>query len=164
MTHPLPEFPAFTPEPPAPRKPSFLRRHRTALVIVAAVLVLAGGATWAVAASHDPHSSTASSATPSTSSPAPSPGSPSPTGSNGSKAGKHATATRGVITGESGSTWTMRTQAGSTVTVTVGARTKFGTAKAPATKAQLTVGKQVVVSGPVSDGKVDAKRIHAVTP
>jgi len=46
-----------------------------------------------------------------------------------------------------------------TVTVTVGADTKFGTAKAAAARNDFTVGKQVLVTGVQSGSTVAATRV-----
>lgn len=65
-----------------------------------------------------------------------------------------------MITRESGSTWTLRTTTGSTVTVTIDGQTQYGAPNAPAQKSQFTVGKTVIVSGEMNNGAVTAKRIR----
>ena len=67
---------------------------------------------------------------------------------------------RGTVTAEDGDTWTVKTEKGDTLTVTISGDTKFGTAKEPADKAKFTVNSKVIVTGKNSDGKVEARRIR----
>lgn len=66
---------------------------------------------------------------------------------------------RGKVTAENGSTWTVTTQKGKAVTVTLTPTTAFGTKKQPATAAQFPVGSEVRVIG--DGGKKDAKGLTA---
>ncbi len=69
---------------------------------------------------------------------------------------------RGRITAENGDTWTVMTVRGRAVTVTLTSSTKFGTATAPATQSQFTVGSPVAVVGTRSGGTLTATRV--ITP
>ena len=61
----------------------------------------------------------------------------------------------------SGSTWTVRTAKGDTVTVDITPQTAFGTPKVPATQSQFAVGTQVVITGTVNNGTATATRVMA---
>ncbi|TDP91100.1 DUF5666 domain-containing protein [Labedaea rhizosphaerae] len=133
---------------PSPQ-PSFWQRYKAALLAGALVLVLViAGAVWAVAAS------STSEATPSASS------SPAPTSGAAKDKGKDRPVIRGTVTAEDGDTWTVKTDKGDTVQVTISDATKFGTAKAPADKTKITVNSKVIVTGKNTDGKVEARRIR----
>jgi len=138
--------------PPQPQ-PSFWQRYKAALLAGGLVLVLViGGGIWALVAAGSSEAAPPPPA-PTTSSPAPSSG-----GKADSK--KHAPVTKGTVTAENGSTWTLKTDKGDTVSVTISDKTKFGTEKEPVDKAKITVNSKVVVTGKNADGKVDARRIR----
>jgi hypothetical protein len=148
MTEPLP----LLTQPDAPRR---RRPSRNMLIAGAAVaVVVVGGAAWAVVASHSTTTISAGSGTPSiaaTSAIA----SPS-TAARGTAPGK---ALRGDVTAESGSTWTVQTRAGKSVTVVITANTSFGTKKRPLTAAQVPVGTTVIITGSENNGAMDATRV-----
>jgi hypothetical protein len=130
--------------------PSFLRRHAGASITAGvAVAALAGGGI-AYAATSPGTSSTVTppaAAAPTTTAP---PTSTTTGGQGGGKAGgaqRRATGARGTITAVTGSTWTLRTVRGLTVTVTITPQTKFGTPKAPATAASFPVGAPATIVG-----------------
>lgn len=136
------------------------RRRRVLIAVAAAVVVIAGaGIGVGVAASGD--DSTSSANPPGTPSSTTS-GSPVTGNSQNGKTGKKGKlqATRGTITAESGSTWTLKTDQGKTVKVTITADTKFGTKKAPASKTDFTVGKTVDVVGKPGTGTMTANRVR----
>jgi hypothetical protein len=136
--------------PPQP-EPSFWQRYKAALLAggLVLVLVIAGGV-WAIASAGSTEAAPPPAA-PTTSAPAP---------SNGKADNKkHAPVTKGTVTAENGDTWTVKTEKGDTVAVTIGDDTKFGTAKEPVDKAKFTVNSKVVITGKNADGKVDARRI-----
>ena len=82
------------------------------------------------------------------------------TGANGTgKKSAQARGVRGVITAESGSTWTVRSQAGPLVTVTISTTTKFGTKKLAATRSQFVTDSPVLVVGPRAGDTVTARRV-----
>ncbi len=68
-------------------------------------------------------------------------------------------AVRGTIEAEQGSTWTLKTARGATVTVTVTPQTAWGTPAAPATESQFVTGDKVVVMGHRAHGSVTATRV-----
>jgi uncharacterized lipoprotein NlpE involved in copper resistance len=67
---------------------------------------------------------------------------------------------RGTVTAQDGDTWTVKTDGGDTVSVTISDKTKFGSEKEPVDKAKITVNSKVVITGKNADGKVDARRIR----
>lgn len=154
MTEPLPSVP---PPPVEHPTPSWTRRHRTPLIVgVGAVVAIGVGVgIGAAAAANQPTTGNPQALT--------SPAAPASTPSTGSAApkskGHHGT--RGTIVSESGTRWTVHTMSGRTLTVTITPQTKFGTKKAPATAAQFTPGKAVVIAGTVSNDAVTATRIAA---
>ena len=133
------------------------RVERIGLILIAALVVvgaLGGGYAWG-------HTSATPSA-PVAQSSAPPPAQPSKgtvkTGKT--KTGKtNAPAVRGSLTAIDGDAWTVQTANNGTVTVTVGADTKFGTAKAAAARSDFTVGKQVLVTGVQSGSTGAATRV-----
>lgn len=163
--YPPGEVPPGQPSAGEPGKPP--RRRRVLLAVAAAVVVIVGaGIGVAVSASGGDSTSSANP-----------PGAPSSTtsgspvtgnGQNGNgqngKKGKNGKgqqqATRGTITAESGSTWTLKTDQGKTVKVTITADTKFGTIKAPASKTDFPVGKTVAVVAKPGTGTTTASRIR----
>ncbi|WP_426513429.1 DUF5666 domain-containing protein [Dactylosporangium sp. McL0621] len=134
-----------------PPQRSFLQRRRIAVIAGAAaagVLAL-GGVGWAVAAS--------------SSSPPPAPAAAAPPVA--STPSKHKVATsdtiRGTVQSESGDTWTIRTRAGATFTVTITSKTQFGTKKDPSSAAKFPIGAMVVITGRADDSSVVATRISS---
>lgn len=141
------------PYPPPLPEPPFTQRHRAALLAGAVVVVaIVVGIVWAVLASSD---STAAPAPSTTAAPPPSSSAPT----SGAQKAKHPM-TRGTVTAESGTTWTVKTDSGDTVSVTVSDKTKFGTEKAPVDKSKIAVNSKVVITGENKDGKVEARRIR----
>jgi hypothetical protein len=147
MSQPLPEqptapLPAFPGNRPGPRR-------RWLIVVAGAALAAAvlGGAGWVLL---DAPASTTPAAPASSSPPARKQG------------GGHGV--RGTIVSEAGSTWIIRTAAGRTVTVLIGAQTLFGTAKAPKTAADFPVGAPVAVTGTVDHDTITATRITIPRP
>ena len=155
MSYPMPDEPttplASTPWPPPvpPVPPAAPRRRRRWLIpaILAGILAgaLLGGIAWAAFGR----------STPSTPAAAPTPSSSGST--RPAKSGGHGV--HGTILTEAGATWTVRTAAGKTVTVTVTAQIAFGTPKQPKTAADFPVGATVVVTGSDAHGTITATRI-----
>lgn len=145
------------PGQPSAGEPGKAPRRRRMLIAVAAAVVIAGvGIGVGVAASGDDSTSRANS-----------PGAPSSTtsgspGTGNSQNGKKGRqqGTRGTITAESGSTWTLQTDQGKTVQVTITADTKFGTQKAPASKTDFPVGTTVAVLVKPGTGTMTAARVR----
>jgi hypothetical protein len=134
---------------PQQPQPSFWQRYKAALLAGGLVLaLLIGGLVWAVAAS------STSAATP------PAPSSSAPTSGAAKAKGKDRPVIRGTVTAEDGDTWTVKTDKGDTVQVTISDATKFGTVKEPIDKAKITLNSKVIVTGKNTDGKVDAHRIR----
>ena len=128
-----------------PQQPSFWQRYKAALLAGGLVLVLLiAGLVWVVAASST--SDTSQPAAP-----------PPPTSSAKTK---DRPVTRGTVTAEDGDTWTIKTDRGDTVSVTITDQTKFGTVREPVDKARITVNSKVIVTGKDTDGKVEARRIR----
>jgi len=166
FSYPLPDSPPTaqlpgSSEPPPPRRP-FHRRHE-ALVGAAALVVAAGiGAGLTLLLTGGGSSTTAAAVSgPAATVPATTPA-PLTAGAAGTK--PKVRRVRGVVQSESGTTWTIQTPAGRTVTVTVGAGTAFGTVAAPSTAAQFPVGSTVVVVGTIDHGTATARRIVAPKP
>jgi hypothetical protein len=154
---PTQELPPLPPPPGGPSEPNrpsapWWRRHRTALVVAGGAVVAVGaGAGIAVAASDT------GSSTPVAASSSPSPSSSAPSGGKASGTGRRAT--RATITAESSDRWTVRTKAGQTLTVVIGAHTIFGTKQAPQTRAQFSVGATVTIAGTRDGNTITAVRI-----
>lgn len=131
---------------PQPR----VRRHRTAL-IAAALITLAFGAGFGVAAATTSDQATTAAVPVAV----PAPNSTAPT--------KHPAAeartVRATIVSVSPATWTLSTRNGETLQVLVTASTKFGTASAPATAAQFAPGTAIIVTGTTANGTITATRI-----
>jgi Domain of unknown function (DUF5666) len=72
--------------------------------------------------------------------------------------GKHHGA-RGQITAENGSTWTVHTKTGKTVTVDISSSTQFGSVASPSTQSQFVVGDTVAAIGARSGTTVTATRV-----
>lgn len=118
-----------------------------ALRRVAATVLVAGAATLLVAGCQS-----SSGASPSASPSA------HQSGANG-KQKKKAKGVAGRITAESGSTWTVVTKQGKSMTVTIGSGTAYGTKKKPAKATDFKVGDSVRIEGDRHSGSVTAKRI-----
>jgi hypothetical protein len=140
--------------------PSFLARNSIALVACAlSVIAIAFGI--AVLATRSSGSAQASVDTPAAAAPSSATGkSVKAVGAKGAgaAAGK---ATRATIVTESGSTWTVQTAKGATVTVTITPQTAFGTPKAPVPESQFVVGAPVIITGTVDNGAATAVRVIA---
>lgn len=133
---------------PPPAEPSFWQRYRAVLLAAAVVAVIVvAGLVWAIAGS-----STSSAAPP------PAPTSPAPT--SGAPDVKHHPVMRGTVTAQDGDTWTVKTDGGDSVSVTISDKTMFGSEKEPVDKAKITVNSKVIITGKNTDGKVDARRIR----
>lgn len=152
---PTSRFPSQPPELPptgvlpAMGRRSFLRRHRTPLIVGAAGagLLLMGGLGWAVVS-------------PASTSPAPA-AAGTPTASPSVTHHAAGNAIRGTVQSESGDTWTVRTRAGATITVTITSKTRFGRKNASSSAADFPVGAMVVITGRTHDSTVTASRISA---
>lgn len=149
---PAPEPPAWPPGPPVAAAPpggtSWIRRRRLPLAITAVVLV-AGGIGWGVAAAQQ-----STTGVPTSSATA------APGASTVGAKKHHGTVTKGMIASEAGSVWTLRTASGTTVRVSITARTQFGTKQAPSSASAFAVGSQVTVAGPSHNGTVSARRVR----
>ncbi|HEX3460309.1 MAG TPA: hypothetical protein VHT49_05360 [Acidimicrobiales bacterium] len=66
---------------------------------------------------------------------------------------------RGQITAENGSTWTVLSRSGKTVTIEVTASTQFGTKARPSSASQFVTGSQVAAIGTRSGTTVTATRV-----
>lgn len=151
-----PVAPAPPPLPPAaaPSNRSWRSRHRIALLAaIVAVLAIGSGVGIGVAAASDSSGAPSASVTPRTS--------PLPSTAPATGPAKAQRAVRATIVSEAGSTWTVRTRAGRTITVTVTPTTKFGTKKAPATATQFAAGQLVVIAGTLNNDTITATRIAA---
>jgi hypothetical protein len=133
----------------------FVTRHRLGVTIGAAavaVVLVSGLTAWgvgaAVAASYE--SATSATTAPVASAPPTSASRPNAT---------RPTVVRGTIDSISGSTWTITTVAGATKQVTIGAATRYGTKKAPASASDFTVGTPVLVAARPSGTREIAVRV-----
>lgn len=166
-TPPPPGQPPLPPQQPPGEPASPRRNRRLLLALLVTVAVLAGGGIGVAIGASGGDSTIASQpkgAPSSTTS-----GSPITGGAQngkqgnankGKKKGKQQ-ATRGTIVAQSGSTWTLKTQAGKTITFTITPATEFGTKKAPASKADFTVGKPVAVIAKPGSNPLTAVRVRA---
>lgn len=137
-------------------RPSFVRRHTLGLGVAAAVLavvVVAGGTAWGVSAAV----AAANTAVPAASNQALR--GTAKHAATGAGARTHAKGTVGTLTAISGDTWTVRSAAGATITVTVDSSTAYGTPKKPATASSFAVGDRIAVLGARSGDSVTATRI-----
>lgn len=189
MTEPLPTKPVATEplvtvplasEPPMTetaaqasdaRAPSFVRRHSFASALVGAalaVVLVSGGTAWAVAASVSANQvrvAAVSGAGPAAGSAAG--GATTARGGTGAKDRANAKRkaarilARGTIVSIAPSSWSIKTPAGATVTVTITSTTKYGRPKAPATAASFAVGDSIVVLGHRTGDTMTARRIVA---
>lgn len=162
-TPPTPGQPPLPPQQPSGEPGSPRRNRRLLLALLVAGAVLAGGGIGVVIGASGGDSTIASQpkgAPSSTTSGSPVTGG-AQTGKQGNaKKGKQQ-ATRGTIVAQSGSTWTLKTQAGETITITITPATEFGTKKAPASKADFTVGKPVAVIAKPGSNPLTAVRVRA---
>jgi hypothetical protein len=71
---------------------------------------------------------------------------------------------RGQITAENGSTWTVVSRAGKTVTVDITPSTQFGTQAQPAAASQFVTGSQIAAIGTRSGTAVTATRVVVPKP
>lgn len=129
------------------RPGEIVRAHRLAVEVIGLLAILALGAGLGVALWGPGDTATVSA----TSVPATSP----PTSTTQPK--RHGV--RGRVSAENGDTWTVTTVKGRAVTVTLTPSTRFGTAAAPATEAQFTVGSPVTVIGTRSGDTLTATRV-----
>jgi hypothetical protein len=88
----------------------------------------------------------------------PAPPTTAPTAPQGKGEGK-AQGVRGQITAENGSTWTVLSRAGKTITVVITPLTQFGTRAQPASASQVATGSQVAAVGTRSGTTVTATRV-----
>lgn len=133
--------------------PSFFRRHALGVGVAAAVLavvVVAGGTAWGVSAAVAAGNTAVPAAV-----------SAAAHAQQGTAAGSrmHAKGVVGSLTAISGDTWTVRSAAGATITVTVGSSTAFGTQQKPAGASSFVVGDRIAVLGARSGDTVTATRI-----
>jgi len=77
----------------------------------------------------------------------------------GSKPGNEQAAVRGTIASISGSTWTITTQRGASVTVDVTSSTRFGLPNGSKSASDFAVGQEVIVVGSRSGDTIEASRI-----
>ncbi|MGH9096340.1 MAG: hypothetical protein ACRDWB_02865 [Acidimicrobiales bacterium] len=68
---------------------------------------------------------------------------------------------RGQITAENGSTWTVMSRAGKSVTVDISSSTQFGTKSQPASASQFEPGSQIAAIGTRAGTTVTATRVFA---
>ncbi len=137
-------------EPPS--RPSFFRRHALGVGVAAAVVavvLVAGGTAWGVAAAV---------AGGNTAAPAPM-NSAMHAKKGAAGASTHAKGAVGTLTAISGGTWTIQTAAGATITVEIGSSTTYGTAKKPADASSFAVGDRIGALGARSGDTVTATRI-----
>ena len=152
---PPPQPSELTPEQPPERLPDHRRRWLVPVAAGAAGVAVGALVTAGIMSGGGSGPAAAAIAS-STNTPGASPSAAAATG--GAKGGK-ARGVRGVITAENGSTWTVRSQAGPTLTVTISTTTTFGTKKAPASKSQFVADSSVVVIGQRSGETVAARRV-----
>lgn len=136
---------------------ALLRSHRLLAEAAVAVIALGGGmgvgfgiSDLGGSASSVADSTPAPPTISSTTTPATAPGSPSQPKVQG---------VRGQITAENGSTWTVMSRAGTSVTVVISATTQFGTKAQPGSASQFVPGSQIAVTGTRSGTTVTATRV-----
>ncbi len=145
---------------------ALIRSHRLLAEVAVAVIALGGGigvgfgisglgGSASLAADSTPTTPTVTSTT----TPTTPPGSPSQPKVQG---------VRGQITAENGSTWTVMSRAGISVTVVISATTQFGTKAQPESASQFVPGSQIAATGTRSGSTVTATRVFvpvaATTP
>jgi hypothetical protein len=137
---------------------ALLRSHRRVAEATVAVIALAGGVGIGFGIS-DLGGSTSpvvdSMPTPPTNAPA-----VAPQGKGEAKA----QGIRGQITAENGSTWTVLSRVGETVTVDITPSTQFGTRAQPASASQFVTGSRVAAIGTRSGTTVTATRVVVPKP
>ena len=151
---PTRQFPGPPPDlPPTGVYPvqqrSFVRRHRTPLIIAgaAAAVGLIGGIGSAVLDTGSTPATPAATGTPGVSAPA-------------THRGAAGDTLRGTVPSESGNTWTVRTGTGKTITVSITPKTRFGRKNKSSSAADFPVGAAVVVTGHThDDSTLTASRI-----
>lgn len=74
---------------------------------------------------------------------------------------RRAEMTRGTVSAENASTWTVTSAKGVAYTIDITPTTKFGTKQAPASAQSFPVGSPVVVTGQPNGTTIDAARIAA---
>ena len=84
-----------------------------------------------------------------------------PSGKGGAKKAAAVPRVAGEVLTSSGGTWTIKTKAGTTVTVTVDSTTAFGTKKTPATATDFPAGTKIVVQL-AKGSNTSATTVHAV--
>ncbi|WP_158865898.1 DUF5666 domain-containing protein [Leifsonia sp. AG29] len=129
---------------------SYLRRKPLALVVAAAalgVVLVAGATAWGVS------TAVASSAS------APTAARVAAQPKAAARARKQGHGLLGIVTGISATSWTIRSAAGETLTVTVGSSTAYGTANKPASASSFAVGQRVGIIGTRTGSTVNATRI-----
>ncbi len=148
-----------------------LRRHVGAALAAGGFLLLVAGVGvgWAIGSSTSSTSSnqvsTATSTAPAVSLPPTSTDRPAtpPKGSGPQVSSQPEqpvrTAVIGRLTGVTGSTWTLTSSAGATMTVSITPQTLFGTKKVPAAQSQFAVGQTVRITGEVTGSTITAQRI-----
>ncbi|WP_226656544.1 DUF5666 domain-containing protein [Leifsonia sp. LS1] len=177
-TQPLPSAPDTRAAQPGPVTPptaaqpgtasstatGFVHRHAVGVAVAAgvlAVVLLAGGTAWGVSAAvaaAQPTASMSSTALDHTAASKKASSAKASSKARGSVKRK-AHGVRGTIAAIDGSTWTVHTANGATVTVTIASTTAFGTAAKPAERSSFAVGDRVGVLGMRSGDTVTAKRI-----
>jgi F0F1-type ATP synthase membrane subunit c/vacuolar-type H+-ATPase subunit K len=132
---------------------ALIRNHRSIALIGGGVLVLGAGIGAGIGLSNlgssGPSAASAVSTTTTTT---------APMGATGRHGGAHK-GVRGQITNENGSTWTVLTELGKTVTVDITPSTQFGTLASPGTESSFPVGSEIAATGARSAGVVTATRI-----
>jgi hypothetical protein len=134
----------------------YFSAHRWLTLAVAgtAVIALGGGIAYAALDGSSTNVAATSPTTTSTTLPA-----------SGAAAGSTSTSARrdrgvrGQITAISGSTWTVESRAGISITVIITPTTKFGTRAAPSSQSSFVVGSEVSVAGTRSGTTVTATRV-----
>jgi hypothetical protein len=120
---------------------STLTRERLGWVVagIIALAIVGGGVAWAVTRNHH------ASATPA------------------SKAAGNGGAVRGRVTAVAADSLTLRVRGGTTMTVLLGAKTRYGNKAHPGSRADLRAGETVRVTGDTSGATVSAKRVVIVS-
>jgi hypothetical protein len=136
---------------------ALIRSHRLLAEVAVAVLALGGGigtgfgisdlgGSGSVVAGSTPTTPTMT--TPTT-----------PAATPGGRSQPKAQGVRGQITAENGSTWTVMSRAGRSVTVVISANTQFGTKAQPGSASQFVPGSQIAAIGTRSGTTVTATRV-----
>jgi hypothetical protein len=131
---------------------SFIRNHRPLAPVAGGVMVLGAGIGGGIGISHLGPSSPSSAATASTTTSTAALG-------TGTHHGAAHHGVRGQITAENGSTWTVLTKLGKSLSVNITPSTQFGTLASPATESSFPVGSEIAATGTRSGTIVTATRI-----